>query len=616
MAQLHGPCARPLEFVEQGRISQSREIIRFMPTDEKYEELQRLIAALTERVYKLEQVAGMRPGRAPRSEEAERQVKETRGIRGARKGGSDAETELESKIGGHWLNRIGIVAVLIGVSYFLKYAFDNAWIGPAGRVVIGLVAGMAVVFWSEHVRRSGYAIFSYSLKAIGIGVLYLSLWASSQLYNLIPNALAFFSMAAITAATVGLALWQDAEIIAAFAALGAFITPVALSTGANNAFGLFSYLFILDVGALILIRYRPWPQVLIGSFAGTLVLYSSWHSTFYTPEQFSTALIAISVVFAAFALVPFASGQVPTSAAIPILALLNAATYFFEVWELFEHKAESYQAAIAAVALGCLYFLIAYKLRGRVTLATADIHWAIGAAFLVAAVPIGMHSPWITITWFVEGAALTRVGQLRETDYLKHLGGTALVLGTVRLLAVDHFDVTQLLLNERMMTFAVAIAATADAAYHLNRRDRHEQSECKPAGAYPAIKERNMLAILVVMINVFALVVLTQEITDAWRRQLQGAGPGADRTLATARDFAYSALWMSYGAGLMLVGFWKKSRFIRWQALILIGATVCKVFLYDMSSLDRGYRILSFIALGLILLATSFLYQRSSKGPA
>src|SRR3989441_2406572 len=113
---------------------------------------------------------------------------------------------------------------------------------PAGRIVIGLVAGMAVVLWSEHVRRSGYAIFSYSLKAIGIGVLYLSLWASSQLYNLIPNALAFFAMAAVTASTVGLALWQDAEIIAAFAALGAFITPVALSTGVNNAAGLFSYL--------------------------------------------------------------------------------------------------------------------------------------------------------------------------------------------------------------------------------------------------------------------------------------------------------------------------------------------------------------------------------------
>ena len=85
---------------------------------------------------------------------------------------------LESRIGSHWLNRIGISAVLIGVSYFLKFAFDNNWIGPAGRVAIGLLAGIAIVVWSESFRRRGYRVFSYSLKAVGIGVLYLSLYAA------------------------------------------------------------------------------------------------------------------------------------------------------------------------------------------------------------------------------------------------------------------------------------------------------------------------------------------------------------------------------------------------------------------------------------------------------
>ena len=84
-------------------------------------------------------------------------------------------TDLESRIGSHWLNRIGIAAVLIGVSYFLKFAFDNNWIGPAGRVAIGLLAGIAIVVWSEGFRAKGLHAFSYSLKAVGIGMLYLSL---------------------------------------------------------------------------------------------------------------------------------------------------------------------------------------------------------------------------------------------------------------------------------------------------------------------------------------------------------------------------------------------------------------------------------------------------------
>ena len=49
-----------------------------------------------------------------------------------------APDQLENLIGGHWLNRIGILAVFIGISFFLKYAFDNNWIGPSGRVAIGI----------------------------------------------------------------------------------------------------------------------------------------------------------------------------------------------------------------------------------------------------------------------------------------------------------------------------------------------------------------------------------------------------------------------------------------------------------------------------------------------
>jgi uncharacterized membrane protein len=72
-------------------------------------------------------------------------------------------------------------------------------------------------------------------------------------------------------------------------------------------------------------------------------------------------------------------------------------------------------------------------------------------------------------------------------------------------------------------------------------------------------------------------------------------------------------LWIAYGAGLSLVGFWKRVQFLRWQALALIGITVGKVFVYDTSSLDRIYRVLSFMFLGFVLLMTSFFYQRSLR---
>ena len=556
-----------------------------MPDDQQYEELKRQIAALTGRIYNLEQLAGLHKTVTPKTE-----VK-------PRSDAKPAESELESKIGGHWLNRVGIVAVLVGVSYFLKYAFDNQWVGPASRVLIGLISGLVVVFWSEYVRRRGYTIFSYSLKAVGIGVLYLSLWASSELYHVVPNLLAFFAMASVTAATIALALWQDAEVIAAFAAVGAFITPFVLSTGENNAAALFTYVSILDIGSLFLVRNRPWVRVLIGSYFGTLFLYSAWHNRFYTVDQFSTALLSISVMFATFALAPFVDKRDRDLKAILLLVLLNAATYFFEVWELFEHAAQSGQAAMAAIGLACLYFVMGYLLANGSTTVSRQVHWAIAAAFVVAAVPIGLEAPWITVGWFVEAGALIHVSGRTRNDYLKHLGAIALVLGVLRLIVIDRFVVDRLLFNERMMTVAVAILTLAYVAHHLKDSDKG--------------RDRAASAIIVVAINVLALVALNEEITDAWRRQVRDSSPTGLNTLGIIRDFAYSALWMSYGAALMFVGFWKKSAFLRYQALILIALTVGKVFLYDTSSLDRGYRILSFIALGLLLLATSFLYQRN-----
>ena len=561
-----------------------------------YEELQKQIAALTRRVYELEQRLGLHETIARNPRKPELTIAST------------SKSEVESKIGGQWLNRIGIVAVLVGVSYFLKYAFDNEWVGPAVRVVIGLLSGVAVIFWSEHVRRSGYAIFSYSLKAVGIGVLYLSLWASSQVYHLIPNGLAFLTMASLTAATAALALWQDAEVIAAFAALGAYITPVALSSGENNAVSLFAYIAILDIAALLLVWNRPWVRVLVGCYIGTLLLYSAWHSRFYTLDQFAIAVASVSVLFVVFALAPFIDTRDRDLKPITLLALLNAGTYFFEVWELFEHAANARRGAIAALGLAGLYLVMGYLLANGSRTVLRQVHWAIAAAFAVAAVPIGLETPWITIGWFVEGAALIHASHRTNNNYLRNLAAIAVFMALARLIAVDEFEVNRLVFNARMTTFAVGILTLIYIAHHLKAVD----------GQY----ERTAVAILVVAVNVLALVALNEEITGAWRRQVQVSGPANYKILGIIRDFAYSALWMSYGAGLMFIGFWKKSAFLRYQALILIAITVGKVFLYDTSSLDRGYRILSFIALGLLLLTTSFLYQRknvyalSEEGPA
>ena len=173
---------------------------------------------------------------------------------------SDTRESLESRLGSHIFNRIAIVLLLIGTAYFLKLAHDMGWIGPAGWVITGLIAGAALVLWSERFRHKGFAAFSYSLKAVGSGILYLSLWAAFQLYHLLPAPVALALMILVTAWNAMMAWAQDSQLLAVYALAGGFATPMLLSTGGNHEIFLFTYLLGLDIAIVTLVRLKTWTR--------------------------------------------------------------------------------------------------------------------------------------------------------------------------------------------------------------------------------------------------------------------------------------------------------------------------------------------------------------------
>jgi uncharacterized membrane protein len=521
------------------------------------------------------------------------------------------DSDLESRIGSHWLNRIGIAALLIGVSYFLKFAFDNNWIGPAGRITIGLLAGIAMVVWSERFRTKGYKAFSYSLKAVGIGTMYLSLWAAFQLYSLIPSWVAFVMMLAVTAATAAMALAQDAQILAAFALTGGFSTPLLLSTGQNREIALFAYVAILDLATLALVTFKPWRRLLVMSYAGTLLLYIGWYSSFYTRSQLNLTFAFATLFFAIFAIAPLITlqpgGEMPLFAAIPaVVAFVNAGVYFLQAYAMIAEVDKTYMAWFA-LALAAVYILLSRQVHTRGASERLHfLHLAVAIGFITVAIPIRLDAHWITIGWFVEAGVLLWVANRIKSDFLNVFALGALVLGVIRLLTIDNFYTTQFIFNLRMATYAVAVAVLGAVAWYASKRDDDSG--------------RAVAAIAVVALNALALIALTREVADYYSRQMTAYRPALNRwtgayrldfrRIEIERDFTYSALWMAYGAMLMVVGFLRRSAFVRWQALLLIAATIGKVFVYDVSELDRGYRIVSFIVLGVLLLTISFVYQR------
>ncbi len=502
---------------------------------------------------------------------------------------------VENIIGAHWLNRVGIAALLIGVAFFLKYAFDNEWIGPAARIGIGMIAGTALLIWSDRFHKRGHQLFGHSLDVVAVGILYLSIWASSETYDLIPTGGAFGAMAIVSVALVVLAIRHQSEFLAGLALTSGFLTPVLLSTGTNRQLALFSYVALLDVAALVLVALYPWMRALAVGFFGTLFLYVGWYSSFYSQEQMLRTIAFITLFLLLFAVVPLLrrwQDRGIAAGTLLILPFANAFTYFGELSWIVQ---DSSRLAKYAVALSAFFLILSFALQLRGEEDAAAAHLAISLGFVTIAIPLQFHAVWITIGWLAEAAALLLIAQRRVEDSgpplsgqpraavlharaFRILGSFALAAGVFRLLFIEHFQPQQLLLNMRALTYAIAVAIFSGIAI--------------------AARDRRMWRFAVTALNVLALIALTAEISDTFMSHI------------IVRDFAWSALWMLYGAALMILGFQRHEPFLRWLALILIGLTVGKVFLYDLSMLQRIYRILSFIILGTLLLAISFAYQK------
>jgi len=526
------------------------------------------------------------------------------------------ERSLESRIGAQWFNRIGILAVLIAAAWFLKLAIDNHWIGPLGRVLNGLIAGAGLIAWSERFRGGGYAAFSYSLKAVGSGILYLSLWAAFSLYSLLPAGAAFAAMILVTAFNGFMAWVQDAELLALYAIVGGLSTPVLISTGENHEVALFSYLLLLDVAVLVLVALRPWSRLLFAAFVGTVILVLGWWSGYYTDAQFARTAFFLGCFFLIFAFAPRlvrlkqedgAAIQGWDALALALLPVANAALGFIGFYELFDRPDTQWAGPWLAVLFAAFYLLLLWlPAQGRLRAAPIfldSLHLSAAVVFLTIAIPLKTHGRWLTIGWLAEGAALMWVAARVKSGLLRALALACLALGVVALLTVNPTASTAPIFNQRFGTYCVAIAVFAWTAWVAAGAHTHQDPE--HAQGWPGIAAGAALAV-----NALILLAVSLEIESFWAVRHWAGDYRALELHRMYAQFSYSAWFMLFGAILLAAGFLRRSAFLRWQALVLLAVSVAKVFLVDMSELSQGYRILSFLGLGALLLGVSFVYQR------
>jgi uncharacterized membrane protein len=518
---------------------------------------------------------------------------------------------LESRIGAQLLNRIGILAVLIGMAWFLKLAFDRNWIGPPVRVWVGLAAAAALTVWSERFRRQGFPAFSFSLKALGTSIAYLSLWAASSVFHLGPSWLIFLAMTAVTIANAVLARRQNSELLGLYALAGGLVTPGLLSIGHSNEIFLFSYLALLNAGALFLMAAHQWKRVAWAALLGTAAYYIGWSVIEDDPSHLPLMVFFLALFFSLFAVAPFlilrGAGALPPNSFFIAFPIVNAAASWVALMVLFGAKGQHAGRPWVTIALAGGCFLMAAAKRRPAVLSSTNVGLAI--FFVTVAVPLEFDGIAVSLCWLGESLALVAIARAGANTALRFFATSVLTVAGVSLLVDWIAGTPQPLAVVTNMHFATNLVGAA--VFAIVTRLSVGGGPGRAFGSWTYLA-----AFSTVAFSLTVLVAVGLEIHHYWfcgagffRDFCGGYGQLERRTIAAG--WGYSAWCMIYGAVLMAAGFFRRSAFLRWQALIVLAFSIAKVFLNGVSQQSQGYRVLSFLALGVLLLAISFAYQRN-----
>jgi len=590
----------------------------------------------------------------------------------------------EAQVGLQWLNRIGVVTLLLGVAFAFKTAVDNNWIGPGARVALGFVAALVTLAIGDLQWRRKHVVFAQGLTGLGLALLYLSFWASFALYGLASQPVAFALMVATTIMSGLLAMRYASQAIAVLALLGGYITPIALATGEPHSAIFLGYVTVLNAATIVLSRRRVWPKLELLAAIATAVLYGGWlglaaaddverpiatvfAGVFYVQyaiarsrvpwafaQMFAPLVMAllwrapeirlpVLLAFALAGLIVAARRRVrfaplwtaiwcwlPALLAMAVnpgslaLELTGSSLAFagFTAWILWAHVQQrrslggvdlalllgnpaAYAVAAAvllepahhaylggfAVALAALYLALG-RLVWRAAEPTQDrraayLAIAIALVCITGAVPLELTGFAIAIAWAIEGAGLAWLSARRGDAKLSAAACAVLALALAALAIATPqaaLDALPVLANLRFATFAVLAISLFASARLLT----------EPI--------RATLAYLIA--HALVLLALGLELAAVIERGV--AEPARFGTTTVA----ITLLMASYGVMLIGLGVVRRRARDRILGLAILAIVVLKLYGSDVWSLGRGFQVAAFLALGVLLLAVSYLYSR------
>jgi uncharacterized membrane protein len=288
----------------------------------------------------------------------------------------------EERIGTRWVVWVGGLTLALGGIFLVKYSIEAGLLGPKIRVMLGGLFALALLAVGEVARRKEslssiaplpIANIPAILTAAGTAVAFATVYAAYALYGFLAPPVAFVMLGAVALGTLAAALLHG-PALAGLGVVGAFVTPVLVSSDKPDYWALYIYIAIVTAAAFALARIRLWRWLAVT----TIVFSALWmavgieNTATFAPHAFHMiagfALAAVMVVagfmfgptaepgrierVSSFSLDVFLAGSMVlvltnnhADAAMIVFSLLVAATFVI-AW-----RTESAVGAIGASAL-------------------------------------------------------------------------------------------------------------------------------------------------------------------------------------------------------------------------------------------------------------------------
>lgn len=494
-----------------------------------------------------------------------------------------------------WFTGIGVIALVLGMGFYLKYAIDQGWISETMRVVLGVVAGGLLV-WLGELWHKKYSRYAHGLIACGVAIIYFSVFAAQGYYHLISSTTAFIFTTLLSLIVYILRFRYASKAYIGLSLLGAYLAPLLFLDRIGEYTILFPYLSLLTVVTILVEHKEKGIEWLFFSVFGLAVNYVEWASgnelfLFMLHSGLFLGVNALLYFIASALLVrkkiqsgPVSNDQRTLVGFWYLVVSLFFSAAFWQLLSLFNTQYLPFLLALCAVLM-----LFTYALINRLELKGANYILALGSAgLLIIAIAKQFNMPFEPYYLIALALIGVSVGRSLKWTEIRLAGAFVSIIAALQALVELLGGSGNFLLNGNfVLTVAVvALWAISGSMYKNIPVDAYD---------YPLRKIYYVLALALFWFGVSVEIITNFGQYD----------------VGNVRNLLLSLWWLGYAVALAVAGGLTKVMFLRKLAVTLFVLVILKVFLYDVSALETGYRIVSFIALGVILLVMAYAYQHN-----